>query len=176
MKKVKPFLQFSAVECGACSLSSILRFYGRYEKIGSLRKRLGISRDGSKAKDILRGARELGLEAKGMKLPFGAIKEEMLPCIIFWEFNHFLVLEGFKNGRAYLSNPALGRHSVTQEEFEKSYSGVALLLKPGPDFEKGGTPEQSLYERILGIPLAYPTNTILILFTVLENVVHKIKF
>ena len=163
MKKVKPVLQFSAVECGACSLSSILRYYGRYEKIASVRKRLGISRDGSKAKDILRGARELGLEAKGMKLPYDAIKEEMLPCIIFWEFNHFLVLEGFKDGRAYLSNPALGRHSVSQEVFVKSYSGVALLLKPGAQFEKGGTPETSLYKRILGIPLAYPVNSFLIL-------------
>ena len=163
MKKVKPVLQFSAVECGACSLSTILRYYGKYEKIGTLRKLLGISRDGSKAKDILRGARELGLEAKGMKLPYAAITEDMLPCIIFWEFNHFLVLEGFKNGRAYLSNPALGRHSVSQEDFIKSYSGVALLLKPGPQFEKSGTPEISLYRRIMGIPLAYPMNSFLIL-------------
>ena len=78
--------------------------------------------------------------------------EDKLPCIIFWEFNHFLVLEGFKNGRAFLSNPALGRHSVSEEDFKTSYSGVALILKPGPNFEKGGTPEKSIYQQILGIP------------------------
>ena len=174
MKKVKPCLQYSAVECGACSLASILRFYGRYETIPTLRELLGVSRDGSKAADILRGARSLGLESKGMKLPFEAFQEDNFPCIIFWEFNHFLVLEGFKKGRAYLSNPALGRHSVTIEEFKTSYSGVAMLFKPTPEFKKGGTKEPSLYSRILGIPLAYPVVSFLILLVSVIAVIPQL--
>ena len=174
MKKVKPFLQYSAVECGACSLASILRFYGYYQTIPFLRELLGVSRDGSKAADILRGARSLGLESKGMKLPFEAFKDDNFPCIIFWEFNHFLVLEGFKKGRAYLSNPALGRHSVTIEEFKKSYSGVAMLMKPGPDFKKGGIKEPSLYRRILGIPLAYTVVSLIILLISVVAVVPQL--
>ena len=83
MKKVKPFLQYSAVECGACSLASIPRFYGNYQTIPSLRELLGVSRDGSKAADILRGARSFGLESKGMKLPFEAFQADNFPCIIF---------------------------------------------------------------------------------------------
>ena len=174
MKKVKPFLQYSAVECGACSLASILRFYGNYQTIPSLRELLGVSRDGSKAADILRGARSFGLESKGMKLPFEAFQADNFPCIIFWEFNHFLVLEGFKNGRAYLSNPALGRHSVTIEDFKKSYSGVAMLFKPGPEFQKGGIKEPSLYQRILGIPLAYPVVSSIILIISVVAVVPQL--
>lgn len=174
MKKVKPFLQYSAVECGACSLASILRFYGNYQTIPYLRELLGVNRDGSKAADILRGGRSLGLESKGMKLPFEAFQEDNFPCIIFWEFNHFLVLEGFRNGRAYLSNPALGRHSVTIEDFKKSYSGVAMLFKPGPDFKKGGTKEPSLYKRILGIPLAYPVVSLIILVISVVAVVPQL--
>lgn len=174
MKKVKPFLQYSAVECGACSLASILQFYGCYQTIPTLRKLLGVNRDGSKAADILRGARSLGLESKGMKLPFEAFQEDNFPCIIFWEFNHFLVLEGFKNGRAYLSNPALGRHSVSISDFKKSYSGVSMLFKPGPDFITGGTKEPSLYQRILGIPLAYPVVSFLILIVSVVAVIPQL--
>ena len=174
MKKVKPFLQYSAVECGACSLASILRFYGNYQTISSLRELLGVSRDGSKAADILRGARIFGLESKGMKLPFEAFEADNFPCIIFWEFNHFLVLEGFKNGRAYLSNPALGRHSVSIDDFKKSYSGVAMLFKPGPEFKKGGTKEPSLYRRILGIPLAYKLVSLLILLVSVVAVIPQL--
>ena len=174
MKKVKPFLQYSAVECGACSLASILRYYGNYQTIPSLRELLGVSRDGSKAADILRGARSLGLESKGMKIPFEAFQADNFPCIIFWEFNHFLVLEGFKNDRAYLSNPALGRHSVTIEDFKKSYSGVAMLFKPGPEFKKGGIKEPSLYQRILGIPMAYPIVSLIILLVSVVAVVPQL--
>ena len=174
MIKVKPFLQYSAVECGACSLASILRYYGFHQTIPELRELLGVNRDGSKAADILRGARSLGLESKGMKIPYEAFSEENFPCILFWEFNHFLVLEGFKDGRAYLSNPALGRHSVSIEEFKKSYSGVSMLFKPGPDFIKGGTKEPSLYQRIIGIPLAYPIVSLIILLISVVAVIPQL--
>jgi ATP-binding cassette subfamily B protein len=163
MKKVKPFLQYSAVECGACSLAAILRFYGYYTTIPVLRNLLGVNRDGSKAADILRTARSFGLVSKGMKIPTESFKENNFPCIIFWEFNHFLVLEGFKNGRAFLSNPALGRHSVLISDFNSSYSGVALLFTPGPDFRRDGKSEPSLYTKILGIPIAYPQLSCLVL-------------
>ena len=174
MKKVSPYLQYSAVECGACSLGSILRYYGRNESLSKLRQLLGVNRDGSKASDILKGARLFGLEAKGMKIPVGAFKEDYFPCILFWEFNHFLVLEGFKKGRAYLSNPALGRYSVSIEDFKKSYTGVALVFEPGADFIKGGEPEISLYKRILGIPQAYPYASSLILITSIIAVIPQL--
>lgn len=174
MEKVKAVLQYSAVECGACSLGAILRHYGWYESIPSLRVLLGVSRDGSNAKDIILGARSFGLEAKGMKIPTSKFVDSMLPCIIFWEFRHFLVLEGFENGRAYLSDPAFGRRSVTLDEFNKSYTGIAITLKPGKDFKKGGSKDPSLYERISSIPRAYKTATLLILIVSVVGVLPQL--
>ena len=140
--KVPTILQMEATECGAAALAMILAHYDLWIPLEKLRVECGVNRDGSKASCILRAARNRNCNAKGYKLNVDKLLELVpdnpFPMIIHWEFNHFVVLEGIKNGVAYLNDPAIGRRTVPLEEFRTSYTGVALMIEPGENFKKEG--------------------------------------
>lgn len=139
-RKVKTpvVLQMEAVECGAASLGMIFEYYGVYVPLERLRVECGVSRDGTKASNMVKAARRFGFEASGYKLELESLKDIDLPVIIFWDFNHFVVLEGIRGNKVYINDPAVGRRQVTLEDFDESFTGVTLTFKPGPEFKKIG--------------------------------------
>ncbi len=143
--KVPVVMQMEALECGAASLTMILAYYGKWIPLEQVRADCGVSRDGSNAKNVLKAARSYGLTAKGYRYePEDLKKNGKFPCIIHWNFNHFVVLDGFKGNKAYLNDPAKGSYSVPMETFDKSFTGICLMFEPSESFEPGGKPKSVL--------------------------------
>ncbi|MGP9022208.1 NHLP family bacteriocin export ABC transporter peptidase/permease/ATPase subunit [Streptomyces sp. BR1] len=135
-------LQMEALECGAASLAMVLGHHGRHVPLEELRIACGVSRDGSRASNVLKAARSYGLTAKGMQMETAALAEVQGPAILFWEFNHYVVYDGpgRRLGRrgVYINDPDKGRRFVPAEDFDTSFTGVVLVLEPGESFRRGG--------------------------------------
>ena len=143
-RAVPTVLQMERTECGAACLAMVLAHYGRWIPLEDLRVRCGISRDGTKALNILRAAKALGMVTRGVRAKSSRLFELRFPMIVFWNFNHFVVLEGFRGNRVYINDPAEGPRTLTRDEFDADYSEVCLLFQPGPGFLEGGRPPSVL--------------------------------
>jgi NHLM bacteriocin system ABC transporter peptidase/ATP-binding protein len=129
-----------ALECGAASLAMILAYYGRWLPLEFLRQECGVTRDGSNADNLLKAARRQGCVAKAFAGRSEVLRKKEFPLILFWEFNHFLVLEGFQGDTVFLNDPAMGRRTVTWDEFLTSYTGVYMKITPSENFKPEGEP------------------------------------
>lgn len=140
--KVPVVIQMEALECGAACLTMILAYYQKWIPLEQVRADCGVSRDGSNAKNILKAARSYGLTAKGYRYEPESLKEKgKFPCIIHWNFNHFVVLCGFRGEKAVINDPAKGSYTVPMEVFDRSFTGICLIMEPGEDFVPSGKPK-----------------------------------
>lgn len=156
-------LQMEAAECGAACLVSVLGRHGRHVTLEEARRACGVSRDGSSALQLKAAAEHWGLECEGYSVDSAELSDVELPAILFWGFDHFVVLEGWSRGRWRVMDPAIGRTWLSAEEFSERFTGVVLELKPGASFVRGGRPPSVMAalmsrlrgsRRVLGAALA----------------------
>jgi len=140
------YQQLDGMDCGPSCLRMIARHYGKGYSLQTLRERSYISREGVSLLGISDAAESIGFHTMGVKLSWEKlIKEAPLPCIIYWNQIHFVVVYRIKNDIVFVADPAHGLIKYKKEEFLKCWinsssegenQGVALLLEPSPDFYK----------------------------------------
>lgn len=168
--KTPTILQMERVECGAVALGIVLAYFGRIVPLAELRVYCGVSRDGSTMAALVKAAEHFGLRAKGFRKEAEDLRPVPPPYIVHWQGNHFVVVEGFKGDRLWINDPQTGSRQLSFSEFQESYSGVVLVVKPSPEFQPEGTfPSTifSLWKRVRGslTPLIFCilTNLVLVL-------------
>lgn len=171
--KAPVIMQMEALECGAAALGMVLAYYGKWVPLAKLRVDCGVSRDGSNARNILVAARSYGLEAKGYRFEINSLQTKVrFPCILYWGFNHFVVLCGFNKKGAVINDPARGRITVSMDELDKKFTGICLQFSPQADFQPGGEPRSLLSylrERLAGAGLAI---AFIVLCTMLSTIIN----
>ena len=180
--KVPVIMQMEALECGAASLAMVMAYYDKWVPLEQVRSDCGVSRDGSNAKNVLLAARNYGFEAKGYRYEPESLKEEgEFPCIVHWDFNHFVVLNGFKNGKVYINDPARGNVVISEKQFDESFTGICLMIKPGEGFVPSGKRKSVLrfaLSRLNGAKTAIAfvaiTTIISYLFSIINPVMSQI--
>ena len=143
--RVPVVMQMETLECGAACLCMLMAYYEKWIPLEQVRRDCGVSRDGSKAKNLVKAARSYGMVAEGYRYEPEELRDNgRFPCIIHWGFNHFVVCDGFRGNRVYLNDPARGEYSVSMETFDKNFTGICLMIEPGEGFEPGGRPKSVL--------------------------------
>ena len=142
---VPVIMQLEALECGAACLAMVMAYYAKWVPLEQVRLDCGVSRDGSNAKNVLLAARNYGFEARGFRMDLEAVRQNAtFPCIIHWNFDHFVVLNGFKGNKAYINDPARGSLKVSMQEFDEAFTGVCIQIAPGESFEPSGRRKSTL--------------------------------
>ena len=174
--RVPVVMQMEALECGAACLAMVLAYYGRWVPLEKMRLDCGVSRDGSNALNILHAAENYGLEAKGYKLEPELLKRDgYFPCIIHWNFNHFVVLCGFVGNKAVINDPGRGIVRVPMADFDASFTGVCILFQPTDSFTRGGSPQRIssfARERLKGTGTAIAFVVLTTLITALVGIIN----
>ena len=143
--KVPIVMQMEALECGAACLCMILAYYNKWIPLEQVREDCGVSRDGSNAHNILMASKGYGLNAVGYKYEPEALREYgKFPCIIHWNMNHFVVVDGFRGNKVYLNDPAKGAYSVTMEAFDEAFTGICIQFEPDIGFVPSGKQKSML--------------------------------
>ena len=180
--KVPVIMQLEALECGAASLAMVMAYYGKWVPLEQVRLDCGVSRDGSKAKNIYLAAENYGFEVKAFRASPESLRESgQFPCIIHWNMNHFVVLNGFRGNHAYINDPARGTVKISWEEFDRAFTGIVLEFAPSPDFKPGGKRKSTLSfaaKRLAGtgaaIVFVMLTTAISYLFGIADSVTSRI--
>ncbi len=182
--KVPVIMQLEALECGAACLAMVLAYYRKWIPLEQVRLDCGVSRDGSNMKNVYLAAQSYGLEVHGYRMEVENLRKECtFPCIIHWDFNHFVVLNGFRGDRAVLNDPARGLVQVSMEEFDQSFTGLVLTFAPGENFVPSGKRKSTFAfarKRLRGagaaVGFVVMTSVITYLFGVINPVMSRIFY
>lgn len=176
--KVPVILQLEALECGAASLAMVMAYYNKWIPLEQVRLDCGVSRDGSNAKNMLIAARSYGMSAKGYRYEPDSLREKgRFPCIIHWNFNHFVVLNGFRKDKAVLNDPAKGLVEVSMKEFDEAFTGVCIMLEPAEGFVADGKKKSIMkfaQKQLMGTGTAMLFTVMVSLISALIGVIHPV--
>ena len=174
--KVPVIMQMEALECGAASLAMVLAYYRKWIPLEQVRLDCGVSRDGSNMKNVYLAAKNYGLDVHGYQMEVDVLKKQgTFPCIIHWDFNHFVVLDGFKGNKAILNDPARGLVSVSMEEFDESFTGLVLTFAPSEEFVPSGKRKSTVAFARKRLKGAGPAVAFIVLTTVITYLFGVIK-
>ena len=169
-------MQMEALECGAASLAMVLAYYRKWIPLEQVRLDCGVSRDGSNMKNVYLAAKNYGLDVHGYQMEVDVLKKQgTFPCIIHWDFNHFVVLDGFKGNKAILNDPARGLVSVSMEEFDESFTGLVLTFAPSEEFVPSGKRKSTVAFARKRLKGAGPAVAFIVLTTVITYLFGVIK-
>jgi len=136
------FKQLDAMDCGPASLKIICKYYGKNFSMKYLRDKCNINREGVSLKDLSKVSETLGLRTLPLKVTYeDLLKKIPLPCILHWNFNHFVVIYKVKKDKVYVSDPQMGLVTYKKEEFEHAWKknserGVILVIEPSIKFDE----------------------------------------
>ncbi|MER5318687.1 peptidase domain-containing ABC transporter [Streptosporangium roseum] len=133
-------LQNSTGECGAACLAMILSAHGHSITVQEIRTRVGVGRDGSTAAALAETAQEFGMEVSAYRAEPHALKRLPMPQLVHWGLSHFVVLEHIDEGNAVIVDPGAGRRRISRTEFDQHFTGIVLVMSPGPRFQRRSRP------------------------------------
>lgn len=174
--KVPVVIQLEALECGAACLTMVMSYYNKWIPLEQTRSDCGVSRDGVSAKNILRAARYYNFKAAGYRLEIDELKQyATFPCIIHWEFNHFIVLCGFKGNKVVVNDPAKGRFEMSMDRFDEGYTGVCLMFEPTEEFEESGSKKSMLKFAKKRLKGSFPIAMLVVLTTIVSSIIGVVN-
>jgi ABC-type bacteriocin/lantibiotic exporter with double-glycine peptidase domain len=172
-RKVPVLTQMSATECGAACLAMVLSYYGYQTGVAEVSNDCGVGRDGLSALSIVKAARRYQMQVRAITADIDNFEYVTLPAIVHWQFNHFIVVEKWNPQYVLVVDPALGRRKLTIEEFDAGFTGICVMLQPGPGFtQRQGSPRSSLLrEYVIKIVKTAPTSFIQVLIASLISLI-----
>src|SRR5690606_28540408 len=129
-------LQSETAECGLACLAMVANAHGAGLTLGDLRRRFSFSSKGATVKRILEVAGEIGLRARAVRIELDDLRKMPVPCVLHWNFLHFVVLQSVEKAHAVVLDPAKGRRKVSWPELNQAFTGVAIELQPKRDFSQ----------------------------------------
>ncbi len=133
-RRVPVMHQTESSECGLACLAMVSGHYGKCLDMMTLRRQFNLSARGTSLEGLSAIAAELGMRTRALSLDLDEITQLKKPCILHWDFNHFVVLVSVRGNRFMLHDPARGRRAVGRAEMSQSFTGVAFEAWPGAAF------------------------------------------
>ena len=149
-RNIPTILQTEATECGLACIAMIADYYGYESDLITLRRRFSISQKGSNLSQLIKISNQLKLVTRPLKLELEDLDQLKTPCILHWDFNHFVVLESIKGQKVTILDPAFGKRVLSFDEVSQHFTGVALELWPNTDFEKKQEKNQIELKSLIG--------------------------
>ncbi|QKY89417.1 peptidase domain-containing ABC transporter [Acinetobacter sp. NEB 394] len=149
-RNIPTILQTEATECGLACIAMIVHYYGYESDLIVLRRKFPTSQKGSTLNDLIKISKQINLTTRPLKLEPDLINKLRMPCILHWDFNHFVVLQSIKGNKIILIDPAFGKRIIDINELKEHFTGFALELWPNTKFEKKEEKSQIRFQELLG--------------------------